>query len=143
MAFAKINWKPNPKELRTFGCVIVCAMGLMGSLFYFGGGIHPFLNRPEFSMFLWGFGLLAFLTAITGTKLGMPTYLLWMGFVFCVSTVIGYSALVFIYLLVVTPLGLLARLVGRDKLSLKKRSVDSYWEPVTARSTAENFERQY
>ena len=143
MAFTKINWKPSPKELRIFGITLLCALGLVGSLFYWGASIHPFFNNPDFSILLWSFGSLAFVTAITGTKLGMPCYLLWMGFVFCVSTVIGYTCLVLIYALVLTPLALLSRLSGRDKLRLKKTNVDTYWEPVTHKSTQENFERQY
>lgn len=139
MAFAKINWKPQPRELRIFGVTLLVALGLVGSLFYFA------LGKAGFAYFLWSFGGVSFLTAVTGTKIGMPCYLTWMSFVFVMSTIIGYSALVLIYFLVVTPLGILAKLTGRDKLNLRdqKKDVTSYWEPVTARTVASRFERQY
>ncbi len=138
MAFAKINWKPNARELRLFALVFLVATGLVGSLFYF------ILGKSGFAFILWGFGSISFLTAITGTKIGLPCYLTWMSFVFVMSSAIGYGALILIYFLVVTPLGITAWLSGRDKLKLRKPNAPlSYWETVTNRTVAENAERQF
>ena len=124
-----INWKPSPREMRQWAMILAPALGLVGSLFYFvDWGI--FSGGQGFAKFLWSFGALAFATGITGTKLGLPAYCVWMGFVYVVSSVITYTALTLVYLLVVTPLALLARLLGRDRLQLRASGRGSYWHSL-------------
>lgn len=127
----KINWHPAPREMRVWAVVLAAALGLVGSLFYFvDWGI--FSGGRAFAFFLWGFGAIAFLTGITGTKLGLPAYWLWMGFVWAVSWTISHLALGTTYFLVVTPLALIARLIGRDRLQLRRTATgDSYWHSLT------------
>lgn len=134
--FARINWKPTPRELRLFALVILMALGAVGSLFFWVFGKEPF------AFFLWTYGLLAFATGITGTRIGLPLYWLWMGFVLCVSTVIGYASLILTYWCVVTPIGLLCRLFGRDRLMLRRGGRTSYWQPVS-RATDGRWDRQF
>jgi len=124
-----INWKPSPKEMRHWAAILAGALGIVGSLFYFvNWGI--FANGQGFAKFLWAFGALAFVTGITGTKLGLPAYWVWMSFVYVVSSLIGYVALSLVYFLVVTPMALLARLLGRDRLQLRKKSSQTYWHEL-------------
>jgi hypothetical protein len=137
MAFAKIKWKPTPRELRLFALVLPCAFGLVGTLFYF------VFDKTTFALFLWSFGVVTFLTAITGTRLGLPCYYLWMGFVYGVSQVLGYTVLGLIYFLVVTPLGFLAKAVGRDRLLRRQVKTNSYWQDCPPPTHADNFEKQY
>ena len=117
------------------------ALGVVGALFYFvDWGL--FAGGQGFARFLWSFGVFAFLTGITGTKLGLPAYWSWMGFVFVVSWLITHVSLALVYFLVVTPLGLCARLIGRDKLELRARIKDTYWHSLHDLA-ARNPERQF
>ena len=125
-----INWHPAPAELRRWGVTVAAALAVSGSLFQFvdwgmfraGHGLAPWL---------WGFGLVALVTAGTGTRLGMPAYWLWMTFVFLVGTTIGTLALAVVFFLVVTPLALAARLAGRDRLGLRRPSPGAtLWYPL-------------
>jgi hypothetical protein len=125
-----INWHPAPAELRRWAVTVAAALAVSGSLFQFvdwgmfraGHGLAPWL---------WGFGLVALVTAGTGTRLGMPAYWLWMTFVFLVGTTIGTLALAVAFFLVVTPLGLAARLAGRDRLGLRRPSPGAtLWHPL-------------
>lgn len=138
MAFVKIKWKPTPRDLRIFGLVLPGSLALVGSLFFF------VLGKQGFACVLWGFGALTFVTAITGTRLGWPCYYLWMGFVYTISQVMGYSILTLIYYLVVTPIGLLGRLLGRDRLLRRRQNdVTSYWLDSPDATSAERIEKQY
>ena len=125
-----ISWHPAPAELRRWGVTVAAALAVSGSLFQFvdwgmfraGHGLAPWL---------WGFGLVALVTAGTGTRLGMPAYWLWMTFVFLVGTTIGTLTLAVVFFLVVTPLGLAARLAGRDRLGLRRPSPGAtLWHPL-------------
>ena len=121
-----INWSPSPREMRQWAVLLAAALGLVGSLFYFlEWGI--FRGGEGLAKFLWGFGAFAFLTGVTGSKAGLPAYLLWMGFVYAVSWTIGHLALAAVYFLVVTPLAAVARVIGRDRLQIKPASRTSYW----------------
>ncbi len=136
-----IAWTPSPRELRQWALIMAPALGLVGSLFYFvDWGI--FSGGQGFGKFLWSFGAFAFVTGVTGTKLGLPAYWAWMGFVYVVSSVITYAALTLVYLLVVTPLALLARLLGRDRLQLRTRGQTTYWHALD-NSRPHNPERQF
>ena len=137
----KINWHPSPGEMRVWAAILAAALGLVGSLFYFvDWGI--FSGGRGFAFFLWGFAGIAFLTGMTGTKLGLPAYWLWMGFVCAVSWTISHLALAATFFLVVTPLALLARMIGRDRLQLRRRSAGSYWQSLES-SRRHNPERPF
>jgi hypothetical protein len=136
-----INWSPAPREMRQWALIMAPALGLVGALFYFvDWGI--FAGGQGFAKFLWSFGAIAFLTGITGTKLGLPAYRTWMGFVYVISSAITYAALTLVYFGVVTPLALLARLLGRERLELRVRKRATYWRALDPTRT-HRPERQF
>jgi hypothetical protein len=137
----QINWHPSPRKMRVWAAALAAALGVVGSLFYFvDWGI--FSGGQVFARFLWSFGAFAFVTGITGTKLGLPAYWLWMGFVWVVSWLITHIALAAVFFLVVTPLALIARLIGRDRLQLRRKTTGSYWQSLDS-SHRHNPERQF
>lgn len=138
----KINWHPSPAEMRRWAVLVAAALAVAGALFYFvNWGI--FAGGRGFALFLWSFAAGAFSTGITGTKLGLPAYWAWMGFVWTVSWVIGHIALAATYFLVVTPLAVIGRLVGRDRLALQKAGDEiSFWQPVPS-GRCSDPERQF
>ena len=127
-----INWSPTPLELRQWALITGPALGMVGGLFYFVDW-GMFRGGEGLAKFLWGFGAFALVTGMTGTKLGWPAYRAWMGFVYVMTWTIGHVALAFVYWLVVTPLGMVARLIGRDRLQLRTRGRDSYWHALPGR----------
>jgi len=60
---------------------------------------------------------------------------------FHVGRVMGAVLLTFFFLLVLTPLGLVLRLMGKDLLNLKRNpSSQSYWQPA---KTGRHLDRQF
>ena len=137
----EINWQPSPRDMRVWAAILAGALSVVGSLFYFvNWGI--FSGGQGFARFLWSFGAFAFVTGITGTKLGLPAYWLWMGFVWVVSWLITHIALAAVFFLVVTPLALIARLIGRDRLQIHRKTTGSYWQSLDS-AQRHNPERQF
>lgn len=136
-----VNWNPSPKELRHWTVVTTCALAVMGSLFHFvdwgifrvGHGMAPIM---------WTFGAFALVTAGTGTKIGLPAYWAWMSFVFIVGTVVGTVALGIVYYLVMTPMALVARACGRDRLDVRSAAGHTRWHPLP-RNTPHDPARQF
>jgi len=121
-----IQWKPSPRELRQWAALLGPMLGLVGALFYFlEWGI--FRGGEGLGVVLWTFGGVAMLTGLTGTKLGWPTYWVWMALVYAITWVIGHAALAMVYFAVVTPLAMVGRLIGRDRLRIRGPSAASYW----------------
>lgn len=137
----RINWSPSPGELRRWACLIFPVLGLVGALFYFVEW-GPFAGGRRFAIFLWSFAAVAFCTGVTGTRIGWPAYRAWMGFVFVAASVIGYTALTAVFYLVVTPMALLGRLAGRDRLQLRNRNAPTFWHRLDG-AQAHNPERQF
>ncbi len=137
-----INWTPSPREMRQWALIIAPALGLVGALFYFvDWGI--FSGGQGFAKFLWCFGAFSFLTGITGTKLGLPAYRAVDGV--RLYHQLGhhlYWHLTLVYFGVVTPLALLARLLGRDRLQLRTCRQATYWHPLDP-ARAHHPERQF
>jgi hypothetical protein len=132
----RIDWNPTPRALRIWGVVMLVATGLAGCVLEF------LLGHSMSARVVWGVGALAFATGITGTRVALPVYRAWMGFVWVVSWVLGTVALAAVFFLVVTPIGLGARLAGRDRLKLRRPAAGSLWGKVPA-PRREGFERPF
>jgi len=129
--------KTGTRELRNFGLLVGGVFGLLGLLFMARGkAAYPWLLTP-------GLVLLAF-GAIAPSTLKY-IYLVWMGFALALGFVVSNVILTVFFFLVITPIGLLARLAGKDFLRLKlDRQAKSYWIPREHRSkAAEDYERQF
>jgi len=125
-----IDWHPEPAHLRRWAFTVASGLAVSGSLFQFvDWGI--FRAGHAIAPWLWGFGAVALVTAGTGTRFGLPAYWLWMAIVWLIGTTIGTLALAAVFYLVVTPLGMVARLVGRDRLRLGRPPADvSLWQSL-------------
>ena len=129
--------KTGTRELRNFGLLVGGVFGFLGLLFMARGkAAYPWLLTP-------GLVLLAF-GAIAPSTLKY-IYLVWMGFALALGFVVSNVILTVFFFLVITPIGLLARLAGKDFLRLKlDRQAKSYWIPREHRSkAAEDYERQF
>jgi hypothetical protein len=125
-----IDWHPSPSHLRRWAVTVASGLAVSGSLFRFVDW-GPFRAGHSLAPWLWGFAVVALITAGTGTRAGLPAYWVWMGFVWLIGTVIGVAALAAAYFLVVTPLAIAARLAGRDRLVLRRPPRDvSLWRPL-------------
>ena len=132
MAIVTIDWHPDARHLRRWAIFTAIALGAVGALFRFVDWGAFAAARP-IAPFLWGFGAYALVTAGTGTRAGLPAYWAWMAFAWAVGTALGTVALGAVFYGVVTPMGLLARMVGRDRLELRREpGTRSMWRPLPA-----------
>jgi hypothetical protein len=129
--------KTGTRELRNFGLLVGGVFALLGLLFMVRGkAAYPWLLTP--GLLLVAFGAIAPRTL-------KYIYLVWMGFALAIGFVASNVILTVFFFLVITSIGLLARLAGRDFLRLKlDRQAKSYWIPREHRSkAAEDYERQF
>lgn len=117
------NLKPSRKDLRNLGLVFFLALGIIGLILWWR-------ERPSAAWF--GIAALAFggWGLIWPRGLG-PLYRLWMGLAVILNYFVSRIILTLLYYLVLTPIGLTLRLLGKDLLDLKWKDRESYWRPVT------------
>jgi hypothetical protein len=113
------NLQPSRKDLRNLGLVFFIALGIIGSLLWWKGrSSAPWFWAAALVLGIWGW------VWPSGLK---PIYRVWMGLAVVLNYFISRFILILLYYLVLTPTGLVLRVLGRDILDLKLKDRPSYW----------------
>jgi hypothetical protein len=129
--------KTDTPNLRKFGL-------LVGGVAMVIGGVLLLRNKPNYPYLLWpGVVLIAF-GAVWPRALKYP-YIAWMTIAFALGFVMSHVILTLFFFLLVMPIGLVARLFGKDFLNRKRNlQATSYWIPREAKAkTPASYEQQY
>ena len=129
--------KTDAKTLRKFGLVVGGVVALLGVIFFLRHKAHwPYFVWPGAGLMVLGAMLPRILKWV---------YLAWMAVAVVLGFVVSNVLLTLFFFLVMLPIGLLARLAGKDFLSLKlDRDAKSYWIKRTdAPKTAADYENQF
>ena len=136
MPVVKINLKPSEKDLRLFGKAALVASLLITVLFYLIKGL-----ALKWCAVIVGIGVVIWLSSIVSRPLTRWIYLGLTLVTFPIGMVISFILLAIFYYLLLTPLGLIFRLIGRDSLQRKfDKTAKSYWVP---HRPCENNERYF
>lgn len=111
------------QRLRKFGIVMAVAFGILGALLLWRGR-----EWAEYLLYVGGAFLLVGLVA---PKVLGPIERVWMKFAHLLGTVMTTIILTLTFFVVITPMGILLRLMGKDLLGMRgDPSIESYWVPV-------------
>ncbi len=111
--------KPTKKDLRNLGLVFLAAFGTAGLYFLMRG-------RPAWPYFI-GLAILFGAWGLTWPAGLKPIYKFWMGLAAVLGWFVSRLLLSLVFYLVVTPMGLVIRLFGKDLLDKKMDHRSSYW----------------
>ncbi len=143
MSLVKLNWKPSPKELRQFGAIFGSGFLLIGLVKYFWIWNWLFERNEKLGLIFIFIGIVGGAIGLTGTKLALSLYWVWIGIAFVLGNIMSRVVITLIYYGVITPMSFVARLLGRDKLQLKKRAVQTYWQDISLPHEPEKYKRQF
>ena len=131
------NIRTDNKAIRDFGILI-------GLILLIIAGILFYKERESYELLI----LLGIL--FIGLGLGMPIilkpfYLVWMNFAVVLGWLMTRLILGLLFYVIVSPIGLISRLFGKEFLELKNSSLDSsYWNYKNSRRIShQNFEKQF
>ena len=136
MALVEINWRPTSRELRKFGLAMIVGFSLLALIFEFV--VHERLAV----LVCLGVGGVAGSLGLTGTKLAIPVYVLWMGLAFVMGNIVSRVLVTVFYFGVITPYACVMRVIGRDRLQLRNNN-DSYWNDMAQPKGIDSYERQF
>jgi hypothetical protein len=125
MALIELNREPSKRDLQVFGLLAAAFFGFVGSLVLRRTGSLPGASA------VWAVAAVTTLAYFTLPSLQWPLYTGWMRAVYPIGWSVSHLLLALIFYGVLTPLGLLRRLFGRDPML---RGFDSrrqsYWMKV-------------
>ena len=128
---------PNSnKDIRSFGITI-------GIVMFIISGLLMYYNNEAYQL----------IAIIASTFIGLgfiiplilkPFYFVWMTFAAILGWVMTRLILSLVFYLIITPIGLLTRLLGEDFLALKKVKSYSYWNyRDSSEELNQNYEKQF
>jgi hypothetical protein len=129
--------KLDDRSLRKFGLMVGGVFALLGLIFFFR-------HKAHWPYFVWPGAALIAIGAILPRALKY-IYLVWMSVAFVLGFLMAHVILTLFFFLIVMPIGLIARLSGKDFLGLKvNRAASSYWLPRENKAKSPtDYERQF
>ncbi|UCD55047.1 MAG: hypothetical protein JSV93_05925 [Candidatus Omnitrophota bacterium] len=131
------NIKSTKKELREFGLTI-------GIILVILGGVSLWRDKGFYPYFL-GIGGLFIVSGLTLPHILKPLQKVWMSFSIIVGFFSSRLILSILFYIVLTPIGLITRLLGKDILGQRiDKTRRSYWhEREAGTKNRESYEKQY
>ena len=117
---------------------------LVGAVLLALGGFSWWRAHPLRAEILAGAGAVLILLGLIAPQWARPFHVAWMKFAFFLGHVNSRLILGLMYYGVLTPVGFVTRLAGRDPLNRRRKSAGSYWIPrVKPRQGRGQFERLF
>jgi len=101
--------------------------GIVFSIVFLIISLWPLLSQNEIRIWSLTISGIFFILGIFNSKLLLPLNKIWFKFGMLLGNFIAPIVMGIVFFLVVTPTGLIMRLLGKDLLNLKKNNKNSYW----------------
>jgi len=135
--FQHVKWRPDAMELRRFAIAMLIGFFVLGVL-----SAWRAKGIGTGSVVLWSIGASLAVAAFV-PKLGRIAYLA----VYLPTSIIGYVVsnvmLTVMFFLVITPLGIIMKLMGKDVLQQRRPGRTTQWTPVKETKNEESYYRQF
>ena len=139
MSFVEINWHPKHKQLQNFGKIALIATAVISLLLYLLKGV-----AIQWALAIFAVGFTIFLISMISSRLTGMIYVVLMAVTFPIGLVVSFTLLAIFYFLLLAPLGLIFRLMGRDALCRKfDATAESYWLSRQEPESPEQYFRQF
>jgi hypothetical protein len=139
MSLMEINWRPNRRELRSFAVAALIASAVVSLLLYVLKGLVI-----QWVAIIFAAGFITFLSSFICLKITRIIYLGLILLTFPIGYAVSFILLAAFYFLLLTPLSLFFRLIGRDILCRKFDSnAESYWLSRQPPKNLDNYFHQF
>ena len=130
------NIKSEKSDLRKFGITIgIILLIITGFLFW--------KEKESFQIFL-TFGVILCVLGVAIPVILKPIYWIWMIFATILGWVMTRVILGLLYFIIITPIGLIPRLFGKQFLDLRfDKSIDTYWNYRKTQLISSDYEKQF
>ena len=113
--------------------------GIVFFIVFFLIAVYPLINNGNIRVWSLIISIIFLIFGLINSKLLLPLNKLWFKFGLLLGSVISPIVMGIIFFLVVTPIALILRAIGKDVLNLKKNNNKTYWiEKSDQKSTMKN-----
>ncbi len=134
----EINWHPDEKHLKQFGVYSLPGFGLFGMVAW-----HITGSAIVAVVFL-AIGVLTCALGVTSPLRVRPIYLTLTAVTYPIGWCVSAVILRLFFYTVLTPIGLISQLMGRDPLRLRRpESAQTYWKHADQNQTIKSYFRTY
>jgi len=138
MAVIELKLDPSKKELKVFGAMLLAFFALVGSLAWW-----KFESRQT-AQIIWAVGSGVTLIYFALPPIRLLVYRGWMYAAYPIGWTVSHILLGVIFYLVITPIGLIMRLLGYDPMQRKlDPNAATYWEPRAQVADVKRYFRQF
>ena len=123
----------NKTTNRSFGIVFFIVFLIIS--------LWPLLNNDQVRYWALIVSILFLLLGIINSKVLTPLNKIWFKFGILLGKIVSPVVLAIIFFLVVTPTGLIMRMLGKDLLKLKKNKNKTYW--IKKENNLSNMKNQF
>ena len=122
----------EPRDLRKFALLVGGVLILLGAWFAF--------RQKAWHPSLWVPGALLASVGLIAPRSLKHVYLGWMAFALVLGMIVSTTLLTLFFYLVITPIGLAARVFGKDFLERKWSKAPTYWRKRSASGVRQQVE---
>jgi len=138
MAIIDLRLDPTPRELRWLGPPLALFAAVVGGIARWQ------FDAPAVSVVLWSGGGLLAAVYLSVPPSRLLIYRGWIYATYPIGWVFSHVVLAAVYYLVVTPIGLTMRLVGRDPLRRRfEQEAETYWIERRRQTDTSRYFRQF
>jgi saxitoxin biosynthesis operon SxtJ-like protein len=141
MPLIDIRWNPSRRELRQFAGIWFPAFwGVAGGvgLYHAGRGALPVVSL------IWAAAVVVSVVGYLKPSFMLPIFVAWMTLTAPVSWLVSHAVLGALYFLMIAPLGLAMRLLGRDPMARNlEPEAPSYWVEHRTGTDPRRYFRQF
>ena len=121
----ELNWTPDNKTLKQFALIGLAGFPGMGAVAYW------VWQMPTLATLLVGLGVAVWLLSMIHTPSVRYVYVGMSVAAYPIGFVVSHVMLAAVYYLLITPMGLVFKLIGRDALERRfDRQAATYWQPA-------------
>lgn len=143
----EIDWKPDEKTLKQFGFIAVFGFGFLATIAWFEWLVFSFGlgdARPVVAGAFAGLAGMSLLFSLIAPKANLPIYVGLTVIAYPIGFVLSHLIMAFLFFGMITPLGLIFRLIGKDPLNRRfEPEATTYWSDPRPRRGKESYFRQF
>ena len=126
--FKDVNWNPGPTEKRKFAVSLVIGFPIVAGVLFLIKGLFSHSWNPVPSYWIGGVGCGLGLLLLVIPALAKPFYMVWYFIGCCIGIVVSNVLLSAFYFIVVTVIGLILRILGKEPVQKKlNKAAKTYW----------------
>jgi len=103
------------------------SFGIVFFIFFLIIGTYPIFFHGELRIWLLIVSIIFLLLGIINSRFLTPLNLLWFKFGMLLGRIVSPIVMGLVFFLVVTPTGIIMRILNKDPLKLKKKNIKTYW----------------